>query len=144
MTVATRILGVVGAGTMGSGIAQLGCVAGLETRLHDPVPEALERGAERLRAGIAKGAEKGRWSADAGEHLRLAGSLEELAGCELIVEAAPESADLKRELFARLSEIAPDAVLATNTSSILITSLAGSDAKPEKVVGMNFFISHPL
>ena len=129
---------------MGSGIAQLGCVAGLETHLHDPVPEALSKGEERLRAGIAKGAEKGRWEASAAEHLRLAGSLEELASCELIVEAAPERVELKRGLFAQLSEIAPDAILATNTSSILVTSLASAAARPENVVGMHFFNPPPL
>jgi 3-hydroxybutyryl-CoA dehydrogenase len=144
MTVSTSRLGVVGAGTMGAGIAQLGCVAGLDTHLHDPLPEALEKGAERLRAGIAKGAEKGRWDADADKHLQLAASLEDLAGCELIIEAAPERPELKRELFERLSEIAPDAVLATNTSSILVTSLASAAAKPENVVGMHFFNPPPL
>src|SRR3712207_9159963 len=119
MTVSSDRLGVVGAGTMGSGIAQLGCVAGLETWLHDPVPEALAKGEERLRAGIAKGAEKGRWPAEAGERLRSAKYIDALSDCELIIEAAPERADLKRELFAKLSEVAPGAILATNTSSIL-------------------------
>jgi 3-hydroxybutyryl-CoA dehydrogenase len=129
---------------MGSGIAQLGCVAGLETHLHDPIPEALEKGEERLRAGIAKGAEKGLYSLEVAESLRLAPSLEDLASCDLIVEAAPERPDLKRELFGQLSDVAPDAVLATNTSSILITSLAGAAAKPENVVGMHFFNPPPL
>ena len=129
---------------MGSGIAQLGCVAGLETHLHDPVPEALAEGDERVRAGIAKGAEKGRWPADSGDRLRLASSLEDLAGCGLIVEAAPERPELKRELFERLSVIAPDAILATNTSSILVTSLASAAARPENVVGMHFFNPPPL
>jgi 3-hydroxybutyryl-CoA dehydrogenase len=129
---------------MGSGIAQLGCVAGLETHLHDPVPEALVKGEERLRAGIAKGAEKGRWSAGAGEHLHLAPSIEDLSECELIVEAAPERPELKRQLFEQLSAVAPDAILATNTSSILVTSLAGAAARPENVVGMHFFNPPPL
>ena len=129
---------------MGSGIAQLGCVAGLETHLHDPVPDALAKGEERLRAGIAKGAAKGLWPAEVGDRLRLAGSLDELAGCELIVEAAPERPELKRELFERLSAIAPDAILATNTSSILVSSLAGAAARPENVVGMHFFNPPPL
>ena len=129
---------------MGSGIAQLGCVAGLETWLHDPVPEALSKGEERLRAGIAKGAEKGRWDASAGDRLRLADSLDDLASCQLIVEAAPERPALKRELFERLSSLAPDAILATNTSSILVTSLASAAARPENVVGMHFFNPPPL
>src|SRR3954470_21008127 len=82
-------LGVVGAGTMGAGIAQLGCLAGMETVLHDPVAGALERGAESARAGWAKGAERGRWSEEdargAGERLRLSEQLEELADCELVI-----------------------------------------------------------
>src|SRR5918999_1704662 len=80
----------------GAGIAQLGCVAGFETYLHDPIPEALAKGEERLRAGIAKGAEKGKWAADAGDCLRPAHSLEDLSECDLIIEAAPEQVELKR------------------------------------------------
>ena len=142
-------LGVVGAGTMGAGIAQLGCLAGLETLVHDPVPGALERGEESVRSGLAKGAERGRWSEEeagaAGERLRLCEKLEDLAGCELVIEAAPERAELKRELFERLSEIcADDAVLASNTSSILVSSLAAAAAHPENVVGMHFFNPPPL
>ncbi len=127
---------------MGAGIAQLGVGAGMRTLLHDPVPEALEGGAERVRAGIAKWAEKGR-DAD-GSLLVAAGSLEELGSCELVIEAAPERLELKRELFAELSRLAPDAVLATNTSSIPVTVLASAAARPERVVGMHFFNPPPL
>ena len=138
-------LGVVGAGTMGAGIAQLGCGAGMETALHDPVPEALERGAEQVRKGIARWAEKGRADASAAERLQPAGELEALAGCDLVIEAAPERADLKRELFERLSAVCGEqAVLATNTSSIPVTSLATAAARPENVVGMHFFNPAPL
>src|SRR5215211_5781776 len=135
-------LGVVGAGTMGAGIAQLGVGAGMRTLLHDPVPAALEEGTERVRAGLAKWADRGR-DAD-GSLLSTAGSLEELARCELVIEAAPERFELKRDLFAELSRLAPDAVLATNTSSIPVTSLAGAAARPERVVGMHFFNPPPL
>jgi 3-hydroxybutyryl-CoA dehydrogenase len=135
-------LGVVGAGTMGAGIAQLGVGAGMRTLLHDPVPEALENGVERVRAGLAKWAEKGR-DAD-GSLLVATGSLEELGDCELVIEAAPERLELKRELFAELSRVAPDAALATNTSSIPVTSLASATAQPERVVGMHFFNPPPL
>ncbi len=80
--------------------------------LHDPLPEALESGRERVRSGLDKGAERGRWTAEearaAGERLTLAASLEELSGCELVIEAAPERIELKRELFGRLSEICGD------------------------------------
>jgi 3-hydroxybutyryl-CoA dehydrogenase len=138
-------LGVVGAGTMGAGIAQLGCAAGMRTVLHDPVPDALERGADRARAGLAKWVEKGRVGADAAGLLEPVARLEGLAGCELVIEAAPERADLKRDLFARLSEVCgPEAVLATNTSSIPVTSLAGAAERPENVVGMHFFNPPPL
>jgi len=142
-------LGVVGAGTMGSGIAQLGCLAGMETLLHDPLPDALRRGEELLRAGLAKGAERERWSEPEAEAaaglLRPAASLEDLAGCELVIEAAPERPDLKRELFEQLSQVCGErAVLATNTSSIPVTSLAAAAARPENVVGMHFFNPAPL
>jgi 3-hydroxybutyryl-CoA dehydrogenase len=139
------ILGVVGAGTMGAGIAQLGCAAGMTALLHDPVEDALEHGAERVRSGLRKWVEKGRAGEDSLERLRPARSLDELAPCELVIEAAPERADLKRELFASLSKVCgPDAVLATNTSSIPVTSLAGAAERPENVVGMHFFNPPPL
>jgi len=138
-------LGVVGAGTMGAGIAQLGCAAGYRTLLHDPLPEAVEAGERRVRDGIERWAAKGRAEATAADLLEAVGSLEGLADCDLVIEAAPERPDLKRELFARLSELCgPDTVLATNTSSIPVTSLAGAAARPENVVGMHFFNPPPL
>jgi 3-hydroxybutyryl-CoA dehydrogenase len=139
------LVGVVGAGTMGAGIAQLGCAAGMRTLLHDPVPEALERGSFAVRRGLARWAEKGRVTDEAAARLEPVATLEELAPCELVIEAAPERPELKRELFERLSEVcAPEAVLATNTSSIPVTSLAGAARRPENVVGMHFFNPPPL
>ena len=142
------VLGVVGAGTMGAGIAQLGAAAGIETRLHDPDADALERGVASLRQGLAKLQEKGRLDGNADEaaaRVTATASLDDLAGCDLVIEAAPERPDLKRELFARLSDICGDeAVLATNTSSIPVTSLAGAAGRPENVVGMHFFNPPPL
>jgi len=139
------VLGVVGAGTMGAGIAQLGAGAGMRTLLHDPLPDALERGAAAAQRGLAKWAEKGRVGEDAAELLEPVASLEELAPCELVIEAAPERAELKRELFAALSRVCgDDAVLATNSSSIPVTSLASAAARPEQVVGMHFFNPPPL
>ncbi|HEY7629882.1 MAG TPA: 3-hydroxyacyl-CoA dehydrogenase NAD-binding domain-containing protein [Thermoleophilaceae bacterium] len=142
-------LGVVGAGTMGAGIAQLGVLAGMETVVHDPVPGALERGEQSVLGGLAKGAERRRWSEDdaraAGELLQLSERLEDLGDCGLVIEAAPERPDLKRELFEALSEVcAEDAVLASNTSSILVSSIASAAAHPENVVGMHFFNPPPL
>ena len=134
---------------MGAGIAQLACAAGMETRLHDPVRGALERGVESVNRGLGTLARKGRLGdADAGAakaRLRPAETLEEMAGCELVIEAAPERAELKRDLFGRLSQIGGDGVvLATNTSSIPVTSLAGAAARPDQVVGMHFFNPPPL
>src|SRR3954471_19569034 len=145
---APRVIGVVGAGAMGSGIAQLGALAGARTLLFDADGDAVERALERIPAQLERGAEKRRWSAEdagsASERLEGAGSLEDLAECELIVEAAPESLEIKRELFGELSRIAPEAVLASNTSSIPITSIAPSAADPSRVVGLHFFNPAPL
>ena len=140
-----RVLGVAGAGTMGAGIAQLGAAAGMRTLLHDPVPEALERGLASARGGLAKWVEKGRVGEAAAALLEPAASLDELAPCELVIEAAPERAELKRDLFGALSMVCgDDVVLATNTSSIPVTSLAGAAVRPENVVGMHFFNPPPL
>ena len=135
-------LGVVGAGTMGAGIAQLGVGAGMRTVLHDPMEDALSRGMENVRGGLEKWAERGR-EADA-QLLEATSELDALASCDLVIEAAPERPELKRELFGALSLLAPDAVLATNTSSITVTSLASAAARPESVVGMHFFNPPPV
>ena len=143
------MLGVVGAGTMGAGIAQVAALGGFETYLHDPFPEALERGLRLARSGFAKGAERGRWSAEeatfAEQRLRSAPELEDLSSCDLVIEAAPEDLELKRDLFARLSEICgADTLLATNTSSLPVTAMASAAAEPENVIGMHFFNPAPL
>jgi 3-hydroxybutyryl-CoA dehydrogenase len=139
------ILGVVGAGTMGAGIAQLGCAAGMRTLLHDPLPEALEAGERRVHDGLERWVAKGRAEESAAGLLELAPELSDLAPCELVIEAAPERPEIKRELFAELSRVCGDeTVLATNTSSIPVTSLAGAAARPDRVVGMHFFNPPPL
>jgi 3-hydroxybutyryl-CoA dehydrogenase len=134
---------------MGAGIAQLGCLAGMETTLHDPFAEALEKGAAAIAANLDKGAERGRWSADdaaaARKLLTTAASIDDLAGCDVVVEAAPEKLELKRELFQKLGDVCgPDAVLATNTSSIPVTQIAGVARNPENVIGLHFFNPAPL
>src|SRR3954452_888492 len=147
MSGAPQVIGVVGAGTMGSGIAQLAAQGGARTLLFDPVAGAAAAGLERARAGIVKLVDKGRLAGDAAEiggQLEVADRLEALAGCALIVEAAPERLEVKHELFAQLSEIAPDAVLASNTSSIPITAIARAAADPSRVVGLHFFNPAPL
>jgi 3-hydroxybutyryl-CoA dehydrogenase len=149
MTDLPKRLGVVGAGTMGAGIAQLGALAGIETLLHDPFPDALDKGAAAIHVNIDKGVERDRWSPDdaavAHERITTAANLDGLAGCELVIEAAPEQFELKRELFQKLGDICgDDAVLATNTSSIPVTQIAGIARKPENVVGLHFFNPAPL
>ncbi len=142
-------LGVVGAGTMGAGIAQLGCLGGFEVVLHDPDPNALASGADRLQAALAKGAGKGLWSpgdaAHASAGLETDTALEGLDGCGLVIEAAPEDLDLKRKLFADLARTCgPEAILATNTSSIPVSDIAAEVPAPERVCGMHFFNPPPL
>jgi 3-hydroxybutyryl-CoA dehydrogenase len=137
-------IGVVGAGTMGAGIAQVAALGGYETRLHDPIPAALETGIDRLHRALAKGAAKGLWSEgeadDAGTRVGRATTLGDLCECDLVVEAAPEDLGLKRELFAALADACGShAILATNTSSLPVTAIAAQVPNRERVVGMHFF-----
>jgi len=144
-----RVIGVVGAGTMGAGIAQLAARAGARTLLHDPLPDALARGAQRAREGLAKEAAKGRLQAGEAEaaasRIETIDTLDAMSACELVIEAAPERLELKHELFARLTEIVADkCVLASNTSSLLVTAIAAAVPRPERVVGMHFFNPPPI
>ncbi|HET7120479.1 MAG TPA: 3-hydroxyacyl-CoA dehydrogenase NAD-binding domain-containing protein [Solirubrobacterales bacterium] len=139
----TRV-GVVGAGTMGRGIAQVGALGGYEVVLYDAHPEAAEAGVVALREALDKGAARGRWSeaeaAAAARRVRVAESLAEMRGCELAIEAAPEKLELKQDLFASLAEaLGPEAVLASNTSSLRVTDIAAGVPHPERLVGMHFF-----
>jgi 3-hydroxybutyryl-CoA dehydrogenase len=134
---------------MGAGIAQLACLGGLETWLHDPVTEALAAGRARVTDGLAKGTRRGMWSeaeaAAAEGRLHLVDRVEELGRCELAIEAAPEDLGLKRALFTELAELCgPDAILATNTSSLSVTAIAAGIERPKRVCGMHFFNPPPL
>ena len=137
-------VGVVGAGTMGAGIAQLACLGGYEATIQDPIPQALEAGAERVAESLAKGVRREMWTAEEAEaavgRLRTAEDVAGLAGCDLVIEAAPEDLELKRRLFAELAEACgPGTILATNTSSLPVTAIATETPGPERVVGMHFF-----
>jgi 3-hydroxybutyryl-CoA dehydrogenase len=137
-------VGVLGAGTMGAGIAQLAALGGYETLLYDTFPEAAEKGAARLGEALAKGAARGRWSeadADAARsRVHPTQALAELAGCELLIEAAPEDLELKRELFGAVAAVCDaGTVLASNTSSLRVSEIAAGVPNPERVVGMHFF-----
>jgi 3-hydroxybutyryl-CoA dehydrogenase len=134
---------------MGAGIAQLACRSGARTILFDPIPDALARGVEKLTDGFSKDAARGRLSeeqASAGiARLEVAEDMTAFAGCELIIEAVPERIELKHEIYSRLSEIVSEqCVLATNTSSLLVTAIAATATRPERVVGMHFFNPAPV
>jgi 3-hydroxybutyryl-CoA dehydrogenase len=129
-------VGVVGAGTMGTGIAQLAAQTGGRTLLHDPDPEALERALGRLDELVARS----KLDAQARARVEPAAALDALAPCDVVIEAAPEDLELKREILGRLAEIvAGDCLLATNTSSLSVTAIAAPVPHPERVVGMHFF-----
>jgi 3-hydroxybutyryl-CoA dehydrogenase len=137
-------VGVLGAGTMGAGIAQLAALAGYETVIHDPDPEALNMGAMRIGEDLSKGKSRGRWNGDEAEaaldRIDYVSNLVEMAGCDLVIEAAPESVELKQQVFARLADaLGPRAVFASNTSSLRVSEIAAGVPHPERVVGMHFF-----
>jgi len=138
------VVGVIGAGTMGAGIAQLALGAGAETFLVDPIPEGLERGRVIIDKGLARWAAKGRAVDPA--LLHTAGELSALRDCDIVIEAAPERLELKHELFSTLSRevVSDECVLASNTSSIPITAIARVAERPERVVGMHFFNPAPV
>jgi 3-hydroxybutyryl-CoA dehydrogenase len=143
-----RVL-VVGAGTMGRGIAQVAASAGLEAALYDVDEVALERAVEKVRASILEAIEKGKLPPEAAKALSTLGRVSDLAKaarwCDLAIEAAPESLDLKRRIFADLDAAArEDAILASNTSSLSITAIAEAVRDPARVLGMHFFNPPPL
>jgi 3-hydroxybutyryl-CoA dehydrogenase len=141
---AVNRLGVVGAGTMGAGIAQTAVLHGIPTVVADPLVAALERAESSIAAALEKGAARGRWSEqearEARARLTFAPEIGALAGADAAIEAAPERLELKREIFAALADACgPHALLATNTSSLLVSAVAASVPQPERVVGMHFF-----
>lgn len=143
------IIGVVGAGTMGAGIAQISAQAGFETVVYDVSQEFIDKGLERVRASLQRFAARGKITAEEEKRIlaRLTGSLklEGLSASALVIEAAPEQLDLKREIFKKLDAIcAPETLLATNTSSFSVTAIAGATRLPERVLGMHFFNPPPL
>ena len=143
------MIGVVGAGTMGSGIAQAFAVAGFPVRLFDSAPEAIERGRQAIERSLTKFVEKGKLSPEdrdaALERILVVETLEGLAHVEHVVEAVVEEVDRKREIFQHLDRILPAAaVISSNTSSISITTLGAATGRPDRVVGMHFMNPVPL
>jgi 3-hydroxybutyryl-CoA dehydrogenase len=142
-------VGVVGLGTMGAGIAEVFARTGLVVVAVERDQDALDRGRSQLEDSTERAVRRGKLTA--AEQTRLLDAitfstdLNTLEPCELVVEAIPEHLDLKRDLFARLDKIvAPDAVLATNTSSLSVTEISVATERPRRVVGMHFFNPAPI
>jgi 3-hydroxybutyryl-CoA dehydrogenase len=134
---------VVGAGQMGGGIAQVVAASGRSVSLVDPFPGAVERGLQAMRKSLERLAEKG--GGDPGETLARVTPVDDLVPADLMIEAITEDADAKTDVFRRAdAALPPEAVLASNTSSIPITSLAAATGRPERVVGMHFFNPVPV
>ena len=139
---------VIGAGTMGNGIAQTAAVSGYEVTMTDIDRAALDAGKAAIEKSVAKLAKKGRiddQQRQATESIRTALELDAAAEAQLVVEATTENPEIKLALFKQLDEIAPEhAVLASNTSSISVTRIAGATSRPDRVIGMHFFNPVPL
>ena len=142
-------IGIVGTGAMGSGIAQVLATAGNEVLLYDSNPIAVEKAGQNLEAQFQKLAEKGKLTYEEAEtyfdNIRLSDKLSELKASELIIEAIIEDLEIKKELFQKLeSLVSEDCILATNTSSLSIASIASACQKPNRVIGIHFFNPAPL
>ena len=146
------IVAVVGAGTMGAGIAQVALEGGWRVRLHDAAPGATDRAIDRIRQGLTRRAEKAGESDPpriASQRLLALDVVQDVdavaAGAHLAIEAVIEDLEAKRRLFTELDDAAdPDAILATNTSALSVTSIAEASARPERVVGLHFFNPAPV
>jgi 3-hydroxybutyryl-CoA dehydrogenase len=134
---------VVGAGQMGGGIAQVVAASGRRVSLHDAAPGAVDRGLETMRKSLGKLAEKG--GPDPDEVLSRIEPVEDLVPADLMIEAVVEDEAVKEDVFRRADRaLAPEAVLASNTSSIPISMLAAATSRPELVIGMHFFNPVPM
>jgi 3-hydroxybutyryl-CoA dehydrogenase len=144
-----RLVGVIGAGTMGNGIAHVFARSGYHVVLCEVEQRFLDRGLESLRKNLEREAAKGKITADAAQAslARVTGVLdrERLAECDFVIEAATEKFDIKRTIFTDLDRITrKDVILASNTSSISVTKLANVTRRPDRVIGMHFFNPVPL
>ena len=145
----TNRLGVLGAGTMGAGIAQVAAEAGLDVLLHDPIPGAVDRARDRIDKLLARKVEKGQ-STDADRSAALARihavpALDGVAGADIVVEAIPEDLELKRKAFRLMdAAVGQGTLLATNTSSLSVAAIAAATEHPNRVLGLHFFNPVPL
>ncbi|RKN72429.1 3-hydroxyacyl-CoA dehydrogenase family protein [Paenibacillus ginsengarvi] len=135
-------IGVVGAGTMGQGIAEMLAAKGIDVLLLEHTPEQLEHAIRNIELSLLKQLEK--WAiTDAEKRLTLSKihktiTFEQLASCDLIIETVTEDLEIKKEVFAKLGVACPDAILASNTSTLSLTELAGAAKQPERVIGLHF------
>lgn len=139
-----QTIGVIGAGTMGHGIAHVSAMAGYRVLLYDTKLDLAEKGRQKIEVNLDYGVKKGKVTQSARdealERISLTEALSDMKGCQLIIEAVPEKMDLKQKLFSDLAQLLPPtAILATNTSSLSVTEIAAPTPNPERVVGMHFF-----
>ena len=144
-----KSIGILGAGQMGRGIAQVASMSGHDVLLYDAFPKSLENGFSFIESQLKRGIEKGKWSKDIVEEtlkrLALKKDLEALKDCDLIIEAATENKNVKFELFKECDKLAKkEAILVSNTSSISITEIAAQTERPQKVAGMHFMNPVPV
>jgi 3-hydroxybutyryl-CoA dehydrogenase len=144
-----KVVGVVGAGTMGNGIAHVFARSGFQVLLCEVEQRFLDRGLESIGKNLAREVAKGKLTAGEAEAAQgaIRGTLQgsDLAVCDFVIEAAPERFALKQELFSELDAVLkPEVILASNTSSISITRLAAQTQRPERVIGMHFFNPVPV
>ncbi len=144
-----EIIGVIGAGTMGNGIAQVAARAGYEVVLRDVQDELLERGMKAIDRSLQRDVEKARLAEEEKRaiigRIRATTEMDALAGASFVVEAVTESFPVKAEIFRALDELTqPEAILASNTSSISITKLGGVTRRPDKLIGMHFMNPVPV
>ena len=137
-------IGIIGAGAMGSGIAQVAATAGNVVKIYDANDVAMQRALENVRLGLRKIAEKGKISliaaADIANKISITERLEGLGDCDLIIEAVIEDLEVKKNIFNELEMyVSEDCILASNTSSLSITAIAGGCQSPERVIGIHFF-----
>ncbi len=144
MTTDIETISVIGAGTMGRGIALSAALNGKEVILHDIAERLLEDGLAHIQRLIQQGVERGKYDHDLAlgvrDRIRISTVLETAANVDLVIEAAPEVLDLKREIFTKLGSLAPSrTIFASNTSSLSIEALAGASNRPDRFLGLHFF-----
>ena len=142
-------IGVVGAGQMGSGIAEVALTSGFQVLMRDVTMEAIKRGKDRIEGDLERRVQKGKMTADEKEAVLKGLSttirLEDFGNCDFIIEAAVENIPLKWEIFSKLDEVSlKETILASNTSSISITRIASVTKRPDRVIGMHFFNPAPV